>query len=330
MATPEANPARRVCVAFSSAGRRVGLMQAFRADAARLGIELRVLALDARPELSAACQLADAALPVPRCSDPSYVPTLVSICREHQVRLLVPTIDPELLPLSLQRDAFAGVGTRVVVPVPDVVRVANDKQLTATRLAAADIPTPRSLLLRDYLRDPTALQGAVIAKPIAGSASVGIVRPGSTSDLAGLSPNGYVVQECWSGTEYTVNVYYDANSRLVSAVPHQRIEVRAGEVSKGRTERLEALLEVARRLPQALPGITGPLCFQAIVRPDGGFVVFEINARFGGGYPLAHRAGARFSQWLLEETLGLPSTANGEWREHVLMLRYDEAVYRDG
>ena len=58
--------------------------------------------------------------------------------------------------------------------------------------------------------------------------------------------------------------------------------------------------------------------------------MFEVNARFGGVYPLAHRAGARFSQWLLEESLGLQCTANNDWRAGVTMLRYDDAVFVGG
>jgi carbamoyl-phosphate synthase large subunit len=56
--------------------------------------------------------------------------------------------------------------------------------------------------------------------------------------------------------------------------------------------------------------------------------VFEINARLGGGYPLAHQAGATFTKWLLEEALGLPCTAVDTWRAGVEMLRYDTAVFR--
>lgn len=304
-------------------------MRTFREDALRLGLDLRILALDAAPHLSAACQIADQAIKIPRCSDPSFIPTLTSICGEHGVRLLIPTIDPELAPLSMHKGAFAATGTRVVTPGLEVVRVANDKLLTASRLADVGIPTPRSVLLSDYLRNPTVLPGPIIAKPLAGSASVGIVRPRTPTDLSVLDPGGYVVQECWSGREYTVNAYYDSRSDLVTAVPHERIEVRAGEVSKGRTERLTALVACAKKLPLALPGVTGPLCFQAIVAPSGDLAVFEINARFGGGYPLAHHAGARFSQWLLEEAFGLATTYCDKWRENVVMLRFDDAVYLD-
>ena len=56
--------------------------------------------------------------------------------------------------------------------------------------------------------------------------------------------------------------------------------------------------------------------------------MIEINARFGGGYPLVDHAGATFAQWLLEEVAGLSRTVHDDWREGVLMLRYDAAVFR--
>jgi carbamoyl-phosphate synthase large subunit len=57
--------------------------------------------------------------------------------------------------------------------------------------------------------------------------------------------------------------------------------------------------------------------------------ILEINARFGGGYPLAHRAGAPFTQWLLEEATDRSSSAHDDWRPGVTMLRYDEAIFID-
>jgi carbamoyl-phosphate synthase large subunit len=242
---------------------------------------------------------------------------------------LVPTIDPELAVLSQHAARFAAVGTRVVVSAPGVVAVANDKLVTARILANAGIPTPKTLPIDEYLRSPGQLPGPVIAKPNTGSASIGIVRPNTQTELSGLLGRNYLVQEQWSGREYTVNVFFDGNGTLKSAVPHWRIEVRSGEVSKGRTERVSALTAAAEKLARVLPGARGPLCFQAIVRDSGDFAVFEINARFGGGFPLAHRAGARFSQWLLEEACGLPSSANDDWKEGVTMLRYDSAVFLD-
>ena len=314
-------------VLFSSAGRRNQLIQCFRDDAQRLKIGLRVLATDLRPELSPACHQADAAFPVPRCTSPEFVPALLDLCRREGVDLVVPTIDPELAALSAHAAEFAAVGTRVVVSAPAVVALANNKLATARQLAAAAIPTPESLTLADYLADSRRLRWPVIAKPNGGSASVGIIRPRQVQDLADLPRENYLVQELWEGREFTVNVFFNQDGRLCSVVPHERIEVRSGEVSKGTTHRIPGLRTAAEKLARALEGACGPLCFQAVMTASGEFAVFEINARFGGGYPLAHRAGARFSQWLLEEACGRPSSANDDWKEGVTMLRYDSAVF---
>ncbi len=317
-----------VTVLFSSAGRRNQLMNCFRADAARLGLGLRVLAADAQPELSSACHSANLACQVPRCTDGGFIPALLEICRTNSVHLLVPTIDPELAVLSRHREEFIAVGTRVVVSDDTVVALANDKLTAMKRLQQAGIPTPATMTLDDYLRNPDQLRWPVIAKPNSGSASVGIVRPRNRKELALLPPHpDMIVQEFVAGEEYTVNVFFDQDGHLRCAVPHRRIEVRHGEVAKGRTERMPQLLAAARKLEPCLRGAAGPLCFQAVVTPAGEFAVIEINARFGGGYPLAHRAGAHFSQWLLEEVTGQPCSAHDKWREGVTMLRYDSAVF---
>jgi len=304
-------------------------LSCFREDAERLGVKLRIVAMDLRPEFSAACQVADASYEVPRCSDAHFVPALLDICRREEAALVIPTIDTELPILSRATEAFAAVGTRVVVSAEPVVNVARDKAATARLLAVAGVMAPKTLTWDEFVADPVQLRDPVIAKPVGGSSSVGIIRPRRSQDLMTLAGPGYIVQELWTGAEYTVNVYFDQKGRLSSAVPHRRLEVRAGEVSKGRTERVPSLEAAAQKLAAVLPGASGPLCFQAMVTETGEYCVFEINARFGGGYPLAHRAGARFSQWLLEEAAGLPLNANNDWRAGVTMLRFDHAVFLD-
>jgi hypothetical protein len=139
---------------------------------------------------------------------------------------------------------------------------------------------------------------------------------------------GHVVQELLHGDEYTVNLFFDRSGALRCVVPHRRHEVRAGEVAKGVTTRHAKLEAIGWSLGTILEGARGPLCYQAIVDPQGRAAVFEINARFGGGYPLAHEAGARFSRWLLEQTLGLEPSCHDQWRDGVTMLRYDAALFR--
>jgi carbamoyl-phosphate synthase large subunit len=257
---------------------------------------------------------------------------MLEICRREGVTLLVPTIDTELSTLAEHRNAFAAAGTRVAVSAAEVVAIARDKARTAEAFAAAGVIVPHTAPLATLLAEPALWRWPIILKPVGGSSSIGlqIARSPEEALRLGAGRDDYLAQEQWVGREYTVNIFFDAAGRLRCAVPHWRIETRGGEVSKGRTERVSALTEAAEKIAAALPGARAAMCFQAILTEDGRVGVFELNARFGGGYPLAHRAGARFSQWLLEEMLELPCSANNDWREGVTMLRYDDAFFIDG
>jgi carbamoyl-phosphate synthase large subunit len=316
-------------ILVSSAGRRVALIDCFRDSAEALGVDLRVLAVDLDPAMSAACQAADLALPVPRCTEPAFIERLVEICRAHAVDLVVPTIDTELENLSRHRHRFHAIRTGVSVPAPDLVRMSRDKLRTARFLAGHEIPVPRSGTIEAALAGAPAWRWPLIVRPRDGSSSIGIHIVTSPDQLAELRlPESYFAQELVRGDEYTVNLFFDRSGELRCAIPHLRSEIRAGEVAKGITRRHARLERIAWTMGCALRGARGALCFQAVVDATGEAAVFEINSRFGGGYPLAHRAGAVFCQWLIEEIVDLPVSAHNDWQDGVVMLRYDRAIFR--
>lgn len=322
---PPTGHAPQLTMLLCSAGRRVGLLRAFRGAAATLNIDLRIIACDAQPEWSAACRLADVAVQVPLANDPDYVPAIEAICREHGVGLIVPTIDPELLPLAAARDRLAAAGVTVAVSALPVIEICRDKLETATFLATHGIPVPRTLDLALARRQ--GWDGPAIVKPRHGSAGRAISRLDSLDALTEPETEPMIVQELLEGEEWTVNIYFDGDGALRSVVPHRRVQIRAGEVEKGVTGWHPQLMEIAEKMAACLPGPYGALCYQAIIAADGSPKVFEINARFGGGYPLADYAGACFARWLIEERLGLPSTAANNWTPGVAMLRFDAAIF---
>jgi carbamoyl-phosphate synthase large subunit len=318
-----------VPILFTSAGRRVELARCFRQAATSLGWTCEVHACDLNPALSAACHDADYAFSVPRCDDADYIDILLEYCRTHAIRLLVPTIDPELMPLALARERFMASGTWVHVSGPATIAIARDKQKTIEVLGQAGVPVPRTAAPADVRKAPEGWSWPMFIKPSGGSASRGLGLIQSPSDILDDYPEAMIVQELLKGDEFTVNLYVDANGRLVTAIPHKRLSVRAGEVEKGATVFRRDIREIAEKLVAALPDPTGVMCFQLIDDVESGPRVFEINARFGGGYPLADRAGGRFAESLLARVTGKAECANDEWRENVLMMRFDAAVYCD-
>jgi carbamoyl-phosphate synthase large subunit len=318
-------------VLISSAGRRVALLDIFRRTLREMDLCGDVVATDVS-KLSSAFHSADRSFLVPACSSAEFIPEVLEVCRRNQVRLLVPTTDRELPVFAENRDRFREAGTTVAVSSPRVVSMAADKVETHRWLASEGFPTVRQATVQEVLAEPKRWPFPLVVKPRKGSASIGLAVVHDLPALQVAASGGdFVVQAMARGDEYTIDVLVDGSGASLGAVPRRRIEVRAGESSKGITVRSEDLIDLARRLAEALPGAYGALTIQVFDDPASGETnVIEINPRFAGGFPLSWEAGAKFPQRMIEEILGIePRTPADEWRDGLVMLRYDEGVFVD-
>ena len=111
-------------------------------------------------------------------------------------------------------------------------------------------------------------------------------------------------------------------------VPRLRMEVRGGEISKGRTVRNNIVDLFFDKLSH-IPGARGCLTFQLFRHKGSGLTtLIELNARFGGGFPLSLAAGADFPTWLFDEyVLGRSVSTHSAWAENLTMLRYDAEIF---
>lgn len=318
-------------VLILSVGRRVGLVQIWQRTLRQMGLAGRILATDVST-YSSALQIADQGFLVPPCSDPDFVEHIVELCRTHDVQLLIPRIDAELSLLATHREDFAKVGTVVAVSSPETVTIGCDKEATHRWLLEQGFPTVRQTTAEDLLVGTNGWKFPLLIKPTAGNSSIGVEIVADRAQLERATQAGdFVVQTIAPGTEYTIDILASREGRCLCAVPRKRIEVRAGESSKGVTVRHAEIEDLAHRFCDALPGAFGPLNLQVFVDQSTGEVnVIEMNPRFGGGFPLSWEAGAVYPQWMIEELLGLPSSSSQEsWRDGLVMLRWDDAVYVD-
>jgi len=319
-------------VLFSSAGRRVELIQCFRKAAQNLGIEAKFVAIDMDPEWSPACQVADHAFKVDRCTSDHYINQVMEICDQYNVNLIIPTIDTELLIYVENKSLFADAGIQLHIGSDEFVRVARDKKSTARILGSHGIPVPKTWDSDDLTNNTHSLQlpFPLIMKPKGGSCSKGIEMVSSLEELHAKirGRDDYLLQEICTGREYTINCFYDRRGACVACVPHFRKFVRDGEVCFAQTERVPDFTTIAHQLSRIFD-IWGCICFQGFKENDGTVRVFEINARFGGGYPLCDYAGGTFAHWILQDLIGIAPDYNDNWRDGVRMLRYDEAFFTE-
>ncbi|MGF6991661.1 hypothetical protein M2150_002951 [Lachnospiraceae bacterium PM6-15] len=117
-------------ILFTSVGRRVELMQAFRNAAEKLDVPLTIIGADIT-FTAPALLFCDKKKIVPRIRDSGYIPELIRICHEEKVECLIPTIDTDLLLLAEHKKEFEEIGTRVLISSVEKVKICRDKRFTA-------------------------------------------------------------------------------------------------------------------------------------------------------------------------------------------------------
>ena len=315
-------------ILVTSVGRKVWLLRTFKETLNALDLDGKVVAADISP-MAPAMYASDKSCQVCRVSEAEYVPQLLELCEREEIDLLVPLIDTELLPLAETRERFAQVGTTVLVSSPEVVRITMDKRLTHRFLMEHGFDTPRIFDLDPELKRSVPSY-PVFVKPAMSAASIGATRVDSEAELKVFMKRveDPILQEYLAGQEYTLDVLADFQGTVRCVVPRKRLAIRAGEVNKAVTVKDRYIMEVGRRVVEALPGAIGPITVQGFQLSDGRFLLTDINPRFGSGVPVALKARADFPKWIVELALGRgPTIPYDEWQDGLLMLRYDEAIF---
>jgi len=313
---------------FTCAGRRVALLEAFRRAMAELDVAGKIIATDVSPA-SAAYVKADIGLLSPSVDSAGYISSLREDVDKHGVGLLIPLTDLDLHLLAKHRDSFKAKGCTVMVGGQESIALCRDKAMTNVMLARAGLATISTRTLVDFLRSPSY---PCFVKPVGGSAGVGACVISDEKELRSHVESfgeALLVQEYIPGQEFTIDVYRTREGQVRCVVPRQRLAVRSGEVEKGVTVFDQDLIDAACKLSSHLGDVWGVFCCQCRRSKNGDKPrFFEVNPRFGGGSMLAIAAGVNLPLYLLQEVLGLPISAElGRFTDHLLMLRYDEAVF---
>jgi carbamoyl-phosphate synthase large subunit len=316
-------------ILFTSSGRRVSLINMFRDYIIEKSMTGKIITADNKKNAPTTF-FSDRHYIVPRVTDPNYLSELINICKKENINLLIPLIDTELGILSKNKKIFDDLGVKVLVSSNQLNDIAYDKIETYKFFYENNILTPK--VYSDEELNRKEFHFPLLIKPRNGSSSIGVTKVNNLNEL--MFFKGYIqnamVQEFVKGEEYTIDVMVDMQGNIKTIVPRLRIETRAGEVSKGVTRKDPAIIQAVEDVVKKLPGAVGCITLQCFKKDDGEITFIEINPRFGGGVPLAIKAGANFPKWTIE-LIG-ESVFNEKdlsWQEGLTMLRYDEAVFTE-
>ena len=311
-------------ILFTSVGRRVELIEAFKAAAYKLGIELQIYGADIS-ESAPALQFCDVSVIVPRISDSAYIPKLLEICDREKIHALIPTIDTDLLLLSQYKARFSELGTVVAISAEDRIALCRDKRLTAEYFHSIGLKSPIPV---DDVAEYKFGYPAFI-KPKDGSSSINAYKVENEEDLNSYASRvpDYIIQKFVSGTEYTVDIFCDFSGNPIYITPRIRQAVRAGEVLKTQIVQDAKIIEEMKLLVADYKPC-GALTVQLIREETSGEDYYiEINPRFGGGAPLSIKAGADSATAFLRLLMGEQLAFEANAAEHgAVFSRFDQSV----
>ena len=308
-------------ILFTSIGRRVELVQAFRKAADELQIELRIIGADIAED-APALYFCDETKIVSRIRDINYIPELLEICEAEKVDCLIPTIDTDLLLLAENKQRFETIGTKVLVSEVDKVKICRDKNFTADYFVSLGLKSPLPLNSVEKYEQAMAngtISFPVFIKPKDGSSSINAYKVENIDDLKLYAEKikDYIIQPFISGKEYTIDIFCDYEGKPIYITPRERLAVRAGEVLKTKITQDETMIAEMMKLVEDYKPC-GQITVQLIQdEKTGDNYYIEINPRFGGGAPLSIKAGANSAKAVLK-------MLNGE------KLTYQEKAARDG
>ncbi|MCR5526527.1 MAG: ATP-grasp domain-containing protein [Lachnospiraceae bacterium] len=312
-------------VLILSAGRRVELINCFKNARDRLGIKGNIIAADCS-ELAPALYFADINEIVPRISEGDrYIDAIINICNNLDVALVVPTIDTELLLLSENREKIeSSTKAKVLISGKEVIGICRNKKNTQAFMEKHGFLVPR--MLSDEEMDKGGLSYPLFIKPLDGSSSINAFKVNNAEELDTYRKliDEPIVQEFMEGTEYTVDVFLDFESRVITEVPRVRIATRSGEIAKGTIVKDREIMNDVTRLMQILRPI-GHITVQCM-KTKRGIEYIEINPRFGGGAPMSIMAGADSCENLYRLLRGEKLEYNENYREKLTFLRFDQSI----
>lgn len=253
-------------------------------------------------------------------SDPRYPEALLDVVTAHEPDLLVPVGYHSVAAADAIRDRLPD-GVSCWLPPSDALATAVDKRATAELAASLDVGTPTDYTsLVDDL-DERGRPGGIAdlsfpvfvkARHECGKNVTARIDGPSTfwatyDDLVEEADDGVLVQEyVEDDTTYACGLLYERGTpRMVFAHEEVRsIPREGGSGTRVRSLRDPRIRKTARRLLDHLDW-HGPALVEFKRRPNGSYVLMEINPKLWASYALASQSGYRFVSTLAARAFDL-------------------------
>jgi len=249
---------------------------------------------------SAGFYLSDAHCVVPKASDARYRAVLLALVQKININVILPTSGFDIVPISKAQKKLEKKGVVVYMSDQPTIDVCTDKRKTYKKLRNI-VPLPTT-----YQKPEDIASFPIFLKPAIGKGSVNsYVCSNQKSVLAYKTffRKPFIMQEYLPGTEYTVDVLFDTNGAMITAVVRERIRTDSGISTVGKVVAYPEIVKKATRACKALK-VKGPATVQFKKNTKGEPVFIEINPRLGGGTIISTLSGVNIPRLIVDGITG--------------------------
>jgi len=259
---------------------------------------LRAMAMDITiigtntASVSAGNHLCDLVYQVPYATEDSYIESIRTIVKQHNIGLILPSTDYEAYYLALSRE---DIPTLVAASPSEVCRICLDKFSNYQEFFAQRIEFARSFLPSSYNGEFSKF----VVKPREGRGSRNIfVNPPQPATFA----DDYVIQEFLDGPELTTTFYVRQTGELHGFINLKR------NLEHGNTVSCEVVFDYDEQIETLLRRIIAKFPFRGSCNlqsrvTDRGVIPFEINCRISGTNSIRSQFGFPDVSYTIQELL---------------------------
>ena len=261
---------------------------------------------------------------IPTIEDERFFPVLEQIIESESIDILIPCLDPFLIPVANNRERLEALGVKVMISPVESIKLSRDKWEMYKKLKGK-IPLPESWI---DIKSVQSKNYPLFIKPRDGSGSIDAYRIENSEELEfyfGRIKHP-IIQEYLPGREYTVDCLTDLDGKLIVVSPRERIKTKAGICTISKTVKNPALEDISMKITEKVY-ITGPFFFQAKEDKNGTPKVTELNIRLAGTMILTTKAGANIPLIATKILLGEKVDKSPEVKEGFYLSRFWEEVY---
>jgi len=219
----------------------------------------------------------------PKTTDETYIDWLIGIVNKHQVDMIIPGIEIDMLTWNKNRESIAASGAMALLNNPDLIELCADKWKFYETLQATSLSLLIETTLSGTFEDLQAKFGLpFLLKPRRGFASKGIVMIDSRdtfakheSELGATLMAQPIVGD--NDNEYTVSAFFDNEGKWRCFMSLKRKLSSEGFTEKAQVVQLAGVETVIEELADRLKPV-GPTNFQFRMH-HGQLKLLEINPR---------------------------------------------------